>query len=77
MKRTKVAAFRAGDSTLARIDAPAPAPPVHAPPPHPVLPEGVPWPASLRRCRVSGWRWMGQGLRCARVDLPHYRAASL
>jgi putative transcriptional regulator len=63
--------------TLARIDAPAPAPAVHVPLPHPVLPEGVPWPASLGRCRVSGWRWMGPGLRYARVDPPYDPAASL
>jgi putative transcriptional regulator len=63
--------------TLARIDAPAPAPAVHGPLPHPVLPEGVPWPASLGRCRVSGWRWMGTGLRYARVNAPYDPAASL
>jgi len=63
--------------TLARIDAPAPAPAVRVPLPHPVLPEGVPWPASLGGCRVSGWRWMGPGLRYARVGLPYDPAASL
>jgi putative transcriptional regulator len=45
--------------------------------PHPDLPAGVPWPASLRGCRVSGWRWIGPGMRFARVGVPHDPAASL
>jgi putative transcriptional regulator len=73
--------------TLARIDAPAP--PAGAPatmvPTHPVasgapridLPAGVPWPSSLRGCVVSPWRWMGPGMRFARVMLPADPAASL
>lgn len=60
--------------TLERIDTPAPAraqaSPSPSPPPHPVLPAGVPWPASLRGQRVSGWRWMGPGMRFARVEVP-------
>jgi len=64
--------------TLERIAAPAPAPAgAAAVSPHPALPEGVPWPASLRRCRVSGWRWMGPGMRFARIAVPHDPAAAL
>lgn len=64
--------------TLQRIDAPAPVVvPSPAPSPHPALPPGVPWPASLRRCRVSGWRWMGPGMRFARVGVPDAPAASV
>jgi putative transcriptional regulator len=75
------AALEAGawERTLQRIErpAPAPAPTAAAPVPHPVLPEGVPWPASLRGCRVSDWRWMGPGMRYARIVAPHEPAASL
>lgn len=64
--------------TLERIDAPAPPPAAPAPlPPHPALPPGVPWPRSLHGCRVSGWRWMGPGMRFARIAMPHDPAASL
>ncbi len=49
-----------------------------APPPNlPALPEGVPWPASLRSCRVTGWRFMGPGMRYARVTVPHDPSAAL
>ena len=67
----------AWERTLHRIDGPAPAPAAIAPAPHPALPDGVRWPASLRSCRVSGWRWMGPGIRYARVGVPHDAAASL
>lgn len=63
--------------TLTRIDAPAPAPAPRVPLPRPVLPEGVPWPASLSKCRVAGWRRIGRGLRYARVHPPYDPAASL
>jgi putative transcriptional regulator len=65
--------------TLERIVAPAPAMPAatRAPEPHPALPEGVPWPASLRGSRVSGWRWMGPGMRFARVGLLQEPASAI
>jgi putative transcriptional regulator len=57
--------------TLERIDSPPP-PPAPAPSAAPPLPwpDGVPWPASLRRCEVSRWHWMGPGMRYARVGVP-------
>lgn len=62
----------AWERTLQRIAIPAaPAAAPAAALPHPALPEGVPWPASLRNCRVSAWRWMGPGMRYARIELPH------
>jgi putative transcriptional regulator len=39
--------------------------------PHPPLPAGIRWPASLQSCRVSAWRWMGPSMRYARVTVPH------
>lgn len=65
--------------TLERIAAPVvPAPAGMLPPePHPPLPDGVPWPQTLRRSRVTGWRWMGPGMRYARVALPHEAASSV
>lgn len=69
------------ERTLARIDAPArPAPPaasrVAAQPPA-SWPTDVKWPASLRGCNVSRWRWMGPGMRFAQVRVPHVADASL
>lgn len=62
------------ERTLARIDAPVPAAtsPVstalgNAPA---AWPAGVQWPASLRGCAVSRWRWMGPDMRFARVRVP-------
>lgn len=65
--------------TLQRIDASVstPAPSRHPALPHPDLPEGVPWPASLRGCHVSAWRWMGPGMRYAHVLLPQDPSAAL
>jgi putative transcriptional regulator len=37
----------------------------------------VPWPASLRSCRVTDWRFMGPGMRYARVAVPHDPSAML
>lgn len=66
--------------TLERIDTP-PSPVAVAPAAreavHPDLPEGVPWPASLRGCKVTPWRWMGPGMRFSRVQLPHEPDASI
>lgn len=64
---------------LQRIDAPAPSEPARpvVAAPHPELPAGVPWPASLRGCRASAWRWMGPGMRYARVAVPHETAGSV
>jgi len=28
------------------------------------------WPQALRACRSGGWRWMGPGMRFARLTLP-------
>ena len=69
----------AWERTLQRIDRPASVPPpgAVAPMPHPALPEGVAWPASLSRCRASRWHWMGPGMRFARIRVPHDPGASL
>jgi len=69
----------AWERTLQRIDRPGreAAPAAAATAPHPPLPAGVPWPASLRGCRVSRWRWMGMGMRFARIAVPHEPAAAL
>jgi putative transcriptional regulator len=81
LERAEPVALDAGawERTLRRLDTSAPgaasSPPV--PEPHPSLPVGVPWPASLRGCRVGGWRWIGPGMRFARVTVPHDPAASL
>jgi putative transcriptional regulator len=63
--------------TLERIDAPAPAAAARAPVSHPPLMAGVPRPKALRGCRISGWRWMGAGMRYARVVVPHEPDASI
>ncbi len=71
----------AWERTLARIDGPPPPEPARpatgAPASHPRLPDGVAWPASLRSCRVGDWRWMGPGMRYARVGVPHEPAETL
>lgn len=68
----------AWERTLKRIDAPESEPArVAAPAPHPSLPSGVRWPASLRGCRVDKWRWMGPDMRYARVSLPRDPGAAL
>ena len=41
------------------------------------LPPGVAWPASLRGCRITPWRWIGPGRRISRVQVPHDPAASV
>jgi putative transcriptional regulator len=69
----------AWERTLARIDAPVlpqAAAPAAAQAPQP-WPEDVPWPSSLRGCDVSKWRWMGPGMRFARVRVPHAPEAAL
>jgi putative transcriptional regulator len=79
LRQAEPIALAAGawERTLAHIDNPETPPPVRTAQPHPALPAGVPWPASLRGCKVSDWRWMGPDLRYARVGLPHDSAASL
>jgi putative transcriptional regulator len=65
--------------TLARIDAPAPPAPV-APlraVQRPALPEGLQWPASLRGCTISPWRWLGPDMRYARIALPPEKDGTL
>lgn len=41
------------------------------------LPGATQWPASLRGCRVTPWRWMSPGRRFARVTLPFDPGAAL
>jgi len=81
LEQAEPAALEAGawERTLQRIDRadPAPARGGQAASPHPPMPDGIAWPASLNRCRVSGWRWMGPGMRYARVVVPHDPEASL
>ncbi len=79
LEQAEPAALEAGawERTLRRIDRLAPEAAPAAPAPHPALPEGVSWPASLRFCRVSGWRWIGPGVSFARVAGPHDPAASV
>lgn len=68
----------AWERTLQRIDAPEPAAaPPRAALAHPALPAGVAWPASLATSQVSGWRWMGPGMRYARVAVPAEPHASV
>jgi len=60
------------ESTLRRIASePAPARPTRSAAMHPSLaavpPEGLSWPASLRGCTSTPWRWIGPGRRFARV----------
>lgn len=64
--------------TLERIDAPEPTPPA-APRAFdgPALPAGARWPQSLRGCTITRWRWMGPGMRYARITLPHEKAGAL
>ncbi|MBN8509240.1 MAG: cupin domain-containing protein [Burkholderiales bacterium] len=81
LEQAEPAALEAGawERALRRIDhpAPVPAPVVPMPAAHPALPDGVPWPASLGGCRVTAWRWMGPGMRYARIGMPHDPAAAL
>jgi len=68
----------AWERTLARIDSAAPSMPVRAEVEPPAKwPDGVQWPASLRGCRVSRWRWMGPDMRFARISVPHDEEAAL
>lgn len=66
--------------TLAAIDAlPAVPPPAapRKPPSRPPLPAGTAWPQSLGGLDVSNWRWLGPGMRWARVELPHEPEANV
>jgi putative transcriptional regulator len=65
--------------TLARIEDPAPAPTTTANTPvaRAAPPPGASWPAALRRCDITGWRWMGPGMRFARVTSPRDPSAAL
>ena len=61
--------------TLGRIDAPvaprAPLPSIRiGPAALPQAPRGVAWPRSLHRCTAPGSRWLGPGMRYARVTTP-------
>lgn len=67
--------------TLARIDGMPPAPdqpPARRRPAPPIdWPEGVAWPRALERCDPTRWRWMGPGMRWARLALPGHPEAKL
>jgi len=65
--------------TLERIDAPVQPAPAPALPswPEATLPDGAPWPRSLRGCEISRWRWMAPGMHFSRVRLRHDPQASL
>ena len=66
--------------TLERIDAAPAAPAVlarAAPQPLLALPGDAQWPAGLRGCRVTRWRWMSPGRSFARVTLPFDPGAAL
>jgi len=57
------------ESTLRRLDAPsAPRPPTPAPN-HDSLHLGLGLPAPLSERTIGPWRWLGPGLRCARVEM--------
>ena len=81
LEQTEPVALRtdAWERTLQRIDRPDPPRLVETVTagPLPALPDGVPWPASLRGCRVTGWRWMGPGMRYARIGVPRDPSATL
>jgi putative transcriptional regulator len=57
-------------AVLARLDEPAPPPPV---PPHQAplrLPPGLSLPTALRGTGIGRWLWIGPGIRYSRVRLP-------
>ena len=72
LEQAEPATLEAGawERTLQRIDRPLPDAIPAAPAPHPALPDDAPWPASLHGCPVSSWRWMGPGMRFARIRVP-------
>jgi putative transcriptional regulator len=41
------------------------------------LPNGTPWPLSMRGCAITRWRWIGPGMRWSRVTLPHDPSANV
>ena len=43
----------------------------------PPLPEDLPWPAALRNCEVSRWRWIWLGVRWSRVRLTSRPAVAM
>jgi putative transcriptional regulator len=59
-------AFSAIAAADARVAAPAPVPVRGLPP----LPAGARWPLALAGCQITRWRWMGPGMRYARVRVP-------
>jgi len=65
--------------TLERIDLPQLPAQAHAgrAVPGAALPEGLQWPASLRGCAISRWRWMGPAMRFARIALPAEKDGTL
>ena len=82
LEQAEPVAMEAGawERTLQRIDRPAASEPGNTPvvpAPHPALPEGVSWPASLRGCSASDWRYMAPGMRYATVRVPYDPAASV
>ncbi len=65
--------------TLERIDAaPTALAPLARMAPAPLtLPDNTPWPAGLRGCEVTPWRWMSPGRSFARLTLPCDAEAAL
>ncbi|MEO8858793.1 MAG: ChrR family anti-sigma-E factor [Burkholderiaceae bacterium] len=44
---------------------------------HPELPAGCLWPAALRHCNATRWRWLGPGMHWSRLGLPYDSAANV
>jgi len=57
------------ERTLARLDAAPGRDSPSSAPSHDGLDLGITLPAPLGRRRIGPWRWMGPGLRCARVEM--------
>jgi putative transcriptional regulator len=58
------------DATLALLDQPAPSRRETAPVVNDHLNMGIPMPGPLARRKIGPWRWMGPGMRIARVEMP-------
>lgn len=65
------------ERVVATMETPMPTPVAPRIERRPALPEGMEWPRSLRRARISRWWWMAPGVRWARVTLPEDDAANL
>lgn len=72
------------DVSRGSVSSPAPAGATPAVPAHRAraaaplaLPAGMDWPQSLQGCTSDGWRWMGPGMRYARLVAPEAPHAKL